>query len=83
MRTTAEKNTMHGALSGVASAKLIRSRFTHAPIGEVYKGLDGLWKSYAGYELPAEFRGSWGLQTEAVFAINEAERLYREELGIA
>jgi hypothetical protein len=79
-RTNAEKNSMNGALTGVTDSKLIRSNSNHGPIGEVYKGTDGLWKSWAGYDLPTEFRGSWDLQTEAVFAINEAERLYSGEL---
>jgi hypothetical protein len=67
-----------GELSGFETAKLIRRPGSCQPIGEVYKAKDG-WKSWAGYEIPTEFRGTWALQTEAIFAINEADRLYRDE----
>jgi hypothetical protein len=73
-------NSMNGALSGVPNSTLIRESGTCKPIGEVYKAADG-WKSWAGYEIPAEFRGTWDLKTEAVFAINEANRLYKGELS--
>lgn len=64
-----------GELTGMPNAKLIRRSGDCQPIGEVYKAKDG-WKAWAGYELPAEFRGTWDYQTEAIFAINEADRLH-------
>lgn len=69
------RNSENCALTGVQGAELIRQSGTCQPIGEVYKARDG-WKAYAGYSLPAEFRGTWDLKTQAVFAINEADRLH-------
>ena len=63
------------ALTGVQGADLIRRPGDMQPIGEVYKGHDG-WKSYAGYNLPTEFCGTWDLKVEAVAAINNADRLH-------
>jgi hypothetical protein len=68
------QNSENCALTGVSGAELIRRSGDCQPIGEIYKGQDG-WKSYAGYELPAEFRGTWDLRVDAIFAINEADRL--------
>jgi hypothetical protein len=68
------QNSEGCALTGVVGAELIRRFGDYQPIGEVYKAHDG-WKAYAGYTLPTEFRGTWGLKTEAIFAINEADRL--------
>jgi hypothetical protein len=66
-----------GQLTGVKDAQIIR-RSDATPIGEVYKyGRE--WKAYAGYEIPTEFRGTWILKTQAIFAINEADRLYKGE----
>lgn len=65
------------ALTGVQGAFLVRRSGDMQPLGEVYKAKDG-WKSYAGYELPAEFRGTWDLKTEAIAAINEADRLHNK-----
>lgn len=64
-----------GQLTGVKDAQIIR-RSNAVPIGEVYQ-YRGEWKAYAGYELPTEFCGTWHLKVEAIFAINEADRLYR------
>lgn len=72
-------NSQNCALTGVQGAELIRRSGDMQPIGEIYKATDG-WKSWAGYELPAEFRGTWGLRTEAIFAINEADRLHKGEI---
>ncbi len=74
-------NSEKCALTGVAGAELVRDGRMQ-PIGEIYKSeLDGHWHAWAGYDIPAEFRGSWKLRTEAVFAINEAHRLYIGELS--
>jgi hypothetical protein len=67
-----------GALTGIGTATLIRRSGDCQPIGEVYKcPYDGLWKSWAGYEIPAEFLGSHDRKVEAVAALNYADRDYR------
>jgi hypothetical protein len=73
-------NAMNCALTGVRGATLVRRPGTMQPIGEVYKSADG-WRSYAGYDIPTEYRGTWDYKVEAVAAINEADRLYKQELN--
>ena len=69
------KNHMNCALTGVATAQLVYAA-DHRVIGETYKK-DKFWYAWAGYDLPAEFRGSWDYKVEAIAAINEANRLSR------
>ncbi len=68
-------NPYKGALSGVSTAQLVRRSGDCQPIGEVFRH-EGGWKAYAGYELPAECRGTWDLKVEAIAAINQADTLH-------
>ena len=70
-------NPYNCALTGVQGAQLVRRAGDCQPIGEVYKSHDG-WVAWAGYELPAEFRGTWDLKVEALAAINQADVLHNK-----
>ena len=70
-----------GPMFGPSTGTTIVRTSTGGPrIGEVYRAADG-WKAYAGYILPAEFRGTWDHKTEAIAALHDAARLYDAEVG--